>query len=81
MPTETCDPAWSRRAIAGEKLSSDAHYMSPGNDYLVITLFHLQPNRVEVLPGGLACIPEGLERLKNGEVSGKKLIVRPHETA
>ncbi|RPD72375.1 GroES-like protein [Lentinus tigrinus ALCF2SS1-7] len=38
------------------------------------------PNRVEVLPKGLAGIPEGLERLKQGKVSGTKLIVRPHET-
>ncbi|TBU41503.1 GroES-like protein [Dichomitus squalens] len=38
------------------------------------------PNRVEVLPNGLAGIPEGLERLKNNKVSGVKLIARPQET-
>ncbi|KAI0760964.1 GroES-like protein [Trametes elegans] len=38
------------------------------------------PNRVEVLPNGLAGIPEGLERLKNNKVSGKKLVARPQET-
>ncbi|KAI0760988.1 GroES-like protein [Trametes elegans] len=38
------------------------------------------PNKVEVLPNGLAGIPEGLERLKNNKVSGKKLIARPQET-
>ncbi|CDO71820.1 hypothetical protein BN946_scf184939.g44 [Trametes cinnabarina] len=38
------------------------------------------PNKVEVLPNGLAGIPEGLERLKNNKVSGHKLIARPQET-
>ncbi|KAI0351750.1 GroES-like protein [Trametes cingulata] len=38
------------------------------------------PNRVEVLPDGLAGIPEGLERLKNNKVSAMKLVARPHET-
>ncbi|KAI0656639.1 GroES-like protein [Cubamyces menziesii] len=38
------------------------------------------PNRIEVLPNGLAGIPEGLERLENNKVSGTKLIVRPQET-
>lgn len=41
----------------------------------------MQPNTVEVLPGGLAGAPEGLDRLENNKVSGKKLIVRPQETA
>ncbi|RDX56945.1 GroES-like protein [Lentinus brumalis] len=38
------------------------------------------PNRVEVLPNGLAGIPEGLERMKNNQVSGVKLIAHPQET-
>lgn len=41
----------------------------------------MQPNRPEVLPGGLKGILVGLERLKNDQVSGVKLVVRPHETA
>ncbi|KAH9894862.1 GroES-like protein [Cubamyces lactineus] len=40
----------------------------------------LVPNKVEVLPNGLAGIPEGLERLENGQVSCIKLIARPQET-
>jgi hypothetical protein len=36
---------------------------------------------VEVLSGGLAGIVDGLEQMKEDKVSGKKLIVRPHETA
>ncbi|KAH9894859.1 GroES-like protein [Cubamyces lactineus] len=38
------------------------------------------PNRIELLPNGLAGIPAGLERLENNKVSGTKLIVRPQET-
>ncbi|KIJ54529.1 hypothetical protein M422DRAFT_240596 [Sphaerobolus stellatus SS14] len=38
------------------------------------------PNRVEVLPHGLAGIPTGLKRLEEG-VSGVKLVVKPQETA
>jgi len=34
------------------------------------------PNRYEVLPGGLGGIEEGLQRLKNDQVSGKKLVAR-----
>ncbi|KAL5525549.1 hypothetical protein ACEPAG_6885 [Sanghuangporus baumii] len=40
----------------------------------------IKPNRVEVLPNGLAGITEGLDRLRKNEVSGKKLVVRPWET-
>ncbi|KAM5539288.1 hypothetical protein V8D89_007161 [Ganoderma adspersum] len=39
------------------------------------------PNKVEVLPGGLAGIPEGLDRLEAFKISGTKLIARPQETA
>ncbi|KAI0751385.1 GroES-like protein [Daedaleopsis nitida] len=38
------------------------------------------PNRVEVLPGGLAAVPDGCDRLREDKVSGVKLIVRPQET-
>ena len=41
----------------------------------------MQPNEVEVVPGGLAGIVEGLETLKQNKVAGKELIVRPQETA
>ncbi|KAJ3559131.1 hypothetical protein NM688_g528 [Phlebia brevispora] len=41
----------------------------------------LKPNNIEVVPGGLGGIPSGLERLKNGEVSARKLIVHPNEVA
>ncbi|KAJ7164945.1 chaperonin 10-like protein [Mycena filopes] len=40
----------------------------------------IQPNRVEVLPGGLNGVKVGCERLQNDLVSGVKLVVRPHET-
>ncbi|KII89534.1 hypothetical protein PLICRDRAFT_53924 [Plicaturopsis crispa FD-325 SS-3] len=41
----------------------------------------IKPNKVEVLPGGLAGIPAGLDRLKADKVSGLKLIAHPQETA
>ncbi|TFK23600.1 GroES-like protein [Coprinopsis marcescibilis] len=39
----------------------------------------IKPSKVEVLPGGLAGIPDGLQRLENNEVSGVKLIAHPQE--
>lgn len=41
----------------------------------------IKPNHVEVLPGGLAGIPEGLKRLEEGRVSAVKLVAHPQETA
>ncbi|KAI0351251.1 GroES-like protein [Trametes cingulata] len=41
----------------------------------------IKPNRPEVLSGGLLGIPAGLERLRNNQVSGAKLVVKPRETA
>ncbi|OSC97725.1 GroES-like protein [Trametes coccinea BRFM310] len=41
----------------------------------------IKPNPVEVLPNGLASVPEGLDRLKNNQVSAKKLIAKPQETS
>ncbi|KAG1751515.1 chaperonin 10-like protein [Suillus paluster] len=41
----------------------------------------IKPNFVEVVPGGLNGVSSGLQRLKNNLVSGKKLVVRPWETA
>ncbi|KLO07952.1 GroES-like protein [Schizopora paradoxa] len=40
----------------------------------------IKPNNVEVLSNGLAGVADGLKRMENNEVSGKKLIVRPTET-
>ncbi|KAI0078011.1 GroES-like protein [Panus rudis PR-1116 ss-1] len=41
----------------------------------------IKPNNVEVIPGGIDGVLVGLERLRNNQVSGKKLVVRPQETA
>ncbi|KAI0787324.1 GroES-like protein [Fomes fomentarius] len=41
----------------------------------------VKPNKVEVLPGGLAGIAHGLARLEAFKVSGTKLIAHPQETA
>ncbi|KAG1876340.1 chaperonin 10-like protein [Suillus subluteus] len=40
----------------------------------------IQPNKYEVLPNGLGGIVGGLERLKLGQVSGRKLVAHPQET-
>ncbi|CAA7269958.1 unnamed protein product [Cyclocybe aegerita] len=40
----------------------------------------IKPNRVEVLPDGLAGIPDGLKRMADGLVSGVKLVAHPQET-
>ncbi|KZV71795.1 GroES-like protein [Peniophora sp. CONT] len=40
----------------------------------------LKPNKVEILQGGLAGIPAGLERLEAKKVSGVKLVARVAET-
>ncbi|OCH85946.1 GroES-like protein [Obba rivulosa] len=40
----------------------------------------IKPMHVEVLPGGLAGVVDGLERLKNNQVSATKLVVHPQET-
>ncbi|KAH9949996.1 chaperonin 10-like protein [Amylocystis lapponica] len=80
--------------IAAEKLSSDktivmvqgnANFTDTGASlYSRLTVLLeegvVQPNRVEVLPNGLHGIVEGLERLKNNLVSGKKLVAHPQET-
>ncbi|KAG1717314.1 uncharacterized protein EDB91DRAFT_887721, partial [Suillus paluster] len=40
----------------------------------------IKPNKYEVLPNGLEGIIEGLERMKKGQVSGKKLVAHPQDT-
>ncbi|KAI0789975.1 GroES-like protein [Abortiporus biennis] len=40
----------------------------------------IKPNNVEYAPGGLNAIDAQLQRLKRGEVGGKKIVVRPSET-
>lgn len=42
--------------------------------------FDCQPNRVEVLPGGLDGVESGIKRLRDNLVSGMKLVVRLGET-
>ncbi|OSC97730.1 GroES-like protein [Trametes coccinea BRFM310] len=41
----------------------------------------IKPLRVELVPGGLGGIVAGLEKLRNDQVSGAKVVVRPQETA
>jgi hypothetical protein len=37
-------------------------------------------NKPEILPKGLASVPEGIEMLKAGKVSGAKLVYRISDT-
>ncbi|KAG6901425.1 hypothetical protein C0995_012136 [Termitomyces sp. Mi166 len=46
-----------------------------------IKVSRFNPNRVEVVPGGLGGIVGALERLKLDHVSGVKLVIHPQETA
>lgn len=41
----------------------------------------IRPNRVEVLPGGLGGVEEGIQRMAERKVSGVKVVVRVDETA
>ncbi|OCH89700.1 GroES-like protein [Obba rivulosa] len=40
----------------------------------------IKPNRVELLPDGLASIPGSLKRMQKGEASAFKFVARPQET-
>ncbi|THH16074.1 hypothetical protein EUX98_g9361 [Antrodiella citrinella] len=40
----------------------------------------LKPNNVQYVPGGLTSIPDALDKLRKGLVSGSKLVVHPGET-
>ncbi|PIL32961.1 hypothetical protein GSI_05079 [Ganoderma sinense ZZ0214-1] len=89
----TLPPAVPAESLTAEKkiVMVFGSFYLPGNRALGRELFgrlegYLRsgafgPNEVEVVPGGLAGIVEGLERLKQNKVAGKKLIVRPQETA
>ncbi|KZP06810.1 GroES-like protein [Athelia psychrophila] len=57
----------------GEGLYASLH------DYLDTGAFRY-PYRVEIFPGGLGGIVAGLDRLREGKVSGVKPVVRPQET-
>ncbi|KAJ6487149.1 GroES-like protein [Mycena vitilis] len=40
----------------------------------------ISPNRIDVLPKGLAGIPAGVDRIKAGAVSGVKLVAHPQDS-
>ncbi|KAI0741761.1 hypothetical protein C8Q80DRAFT_1274136 [Daedaleopsis nitida] len=78
--------------LAPKKIAKPFAYLElPGNLELGIEMYKrvtdwlstgvVVPNRVEVLPGGLAGIPKVCDRLRENKVSGVKLIVHPQETA
>ena len=49
----------------------------------VVTVLNcdIQPNNYELLPGGLAGVPDGLTRLAKNDVSGVKLVARIADTS
>ena len=47
---------------------------------LILNMLCLQPNLVEVLPGGLKGVASGLRKLGMNGVSATKLVVRPADT-
>jgi hypothetical protein len=49
-------------------------------NYMLTRHSYVQPNRVEIVPNGLAGIPDALEKLKQGKISGSKLVALPWET-
>lgn len=66
---------------AGDIVVRTFIYLFFYNSHMFTHIVTYQPNAVEVVPGGLHGIVSGLEKLKNNLVSGRKLIVRPGETA
>lgn len=50
------------------------------NSQLLRSNIYAQPNKAELVGGGLAGIEAALERMKQGKVSGIKLAVEPQET-
>jgi len=73
--------------MAGHKFSreycqDDRRYLfkmlrgKQGDLYKVLQNGLVKPNHPTVLPGGLAGIPEGLDRLRKGQVSGEKLTYK-----
>ncbi|EGO00285.1 hypothetical protein SERLA73DRAFT_180787 [Serpula lacrymans var. lacrymans S7.3] len=60
-----------KRAFAAALFGHLTKYLADGD---------IIPNTVEVVPGGLNGVASGLQRLKDNLVSGRKLVVHPHET-
>ncbi|TFY84007.1 hypothetical protein EWM64_g14 [Hericium alpestre] len=68
--------------VFGSSNSPENYYIS--NDFYdhltsLLDTGAIKPNRFEKLPGGLAAIPAGVERLGQGKVSGVKLVANPQE--
>ncbi|KAI9061170.1 GroES-like protein [Trametes sanguinea] len=92
VPTPAAVPEDVANAGGGKRVgyASGSVWLPHGRDCGLVLFKHLtqwlqkgmlKPNPVEVLPNGLAGIPEGLARMKANKVSGKKLVAKPQETA
>ncbi|KAI0655700.1 GroES-like protein [Cubamyces menziesii] len=79
------DKSSGRRVIAAHGLFQAPSNFVAGKALLskIPELFEsgqFKPNRIEVLPGGLAGITAGLNRLRDGKISAVKLVVKPQDT-
>jgi len=70
------------RTLVGTAHSTDAEFARTWYKQLGTWLEEgeFRPMRTTVVPGGLHGVAEGLRRLKEGEVSGEKLVYRIEET-
>ncbi|TCD62190.1 hypothetical protein EIP91_007248 [Steccherinum ochraceum] len=71
------------RVIASGHIPANARFAKDLYAHLgdALASGEIKPCEVEILPGGLNGVAEGLERLKNGTVRAKKLVIRPPETS
>ncbi|KAM6490695.1 GroES (chaperonin 10)-like protein [Amanita muscaria] len=81
-----------KNKVEGKKVHNVRGFSSIPANHEVAVLFYekigslvqegeIKPETTEVLPNGLAGIPDGLKRLENNQVSGAKLVARPQESA
>lgn len=61
-------------------LCSRVRFLRQISVYLSDKKTPFKPNRVRVLPDGLASVERGLQMLKNNEVHAEKLVYRISET-
>lgn len=79
------EPKVQIKSVFGAGAAPHLRYISePSTKYLggedgVIARGLYQPNRSEVVPGGLNGLEDAMEKNKKG-VSGVKIVIRPHET-
>ncbi|KIJ48629.1 hypothetical protein M422DRAFT_162375 [Sphaerobolus stellatus SS14] len=83
VPTEEVTAALGDRKAYRAFGSPYVHRELASSIYAKLTEYlesgKLKPTEIEVLPNGLAGIPDGLQRLAENKVSAAKLVARPQE--